>query len=287
MVNEMQAAVVQGLQQKYKVFSGDRVLQELKKAADKANHRAKHDCDETRCLQDIATAFQTENVAIVHINKIDGGYLLSLSIKAVISNEAIFDNSIPCEGCNAFKVVAKLKELGGYVPSVDEPPPIVKINDAEIDVWEDVKKSNTVDDYQAYLKQYPNGKYKELAKIRLAKLLTEANQIRELATAKAKRKQDQSPSIITRDLLSSLVINYYNKNSEWAGIFTIESIARYRIVNFDLTKKQAHVAYQYVAIPGNKNGRNDSGVDTRTFDLVWTSGKWQVTKMGDHLSGNL
>src|ERR1019366_3028082 len=98
MSSEMQAAVVQGLQQKYLVYSGDRVLQELKKAANKENHAAKHDCDETRCLQDISVAFQTENVAVVHINKIEGGYLLSLSIKGVISNEAVFDNSVPCKG---------------------------------------------------------------------------------------------------------------------------------------------------------------------------------------------
>jgi hypothetical protein len=113
MVSEMQAAVVQGLQQKYLVYSGERVLQELKKAANKENHAAKRECDETKCLQDISVAFQTENVAVVHINKIEGGYLLSLSIKAVISNEALFDNSLPCRGCDAFQVVERLKEFVG------------------------------------------------------------------------------------------------------------------------------------------------------------------------------
>jgi formylglycine-generating enzyme required for sulfatase activity len=180
MVNEMQAAVVQGLQQKYKVYSGDRVLQELKKATDKENHRAKHDCDETRCLQDIATAFQTENVAVVHINKREGGYLLSLSIKAVISNEAVFDNSLPCEGCNEFKVVEKLKELSGSIASVssapapEAPPAKVNLSDPETALWEEAKKGNAEEDYQAYLTTYPKGKYAPLAKTKLARLKEEA-----------------------------------------------------------------------------------------------------------------
>jgi hypothetical protein len=180
MVNEMQAAVVQGLQQKYKVYSGERVLQELKKAADKENHRAKRDCDETRCLQDVATVFQTENVAIVHINKREGGYLLSLSIKAVISNEAVFDNSLPCEGCNEFKVVEKLKELSGSIASVSSapapevPPARVNLSDPETALWEEAKKGNAEEDYQAYLTTYPKGKYAPLAKTKLARLKEEA-----------------------------------------------------------------------------------------------------------------
>jgi hypothetical protein len=179
--NEMQAAVVQGLQQKYKVYSGDRVLQELKKATDKENHRAKHDCDETRCLQDIATAFQTENVAIAHIIKIEGGYLLSLSIKAVISNEALFDNSIPCKACDAFAVVDRLKELAGTVAPValptapESPSAKVNLSDPETALWEEAKKGNAQEDYQAYLTTYPKGKYAPLAKTKLARLKDEAS----------------------------------------------------------------------------------------------------------------
>ena len=180
MSSEMQAAVVQGLQQKYLVYSGDRVLQELKKASEKQNHSAKHDCDETRCLQDVATAFQTENVAVVHINKIEGGYLLSVSIKGVISNEAVFDNSVTCEGCNAFKVIDKLKELSGTVapvalaPVVEESQAKVNMNDPETALWEEAKKGNAEEDYQAYLKTYPKGKYAPLAKTKLARLKEEA-----------------------------------------------------------------------------------------------------------------
>ena len=177
MLSQMQAAVVQGLEQKYLVYSGERVLQELKKATNKENHSAKHDCDETRCLQDIATAFQTENVAVVHITKVEGGYLLSLSIKGVISNEAVFDNSVTCEGCSVFNVIDKLKELGGVFPvsTIQETQGAdVKAIDPETVLWNEIKSGDTVDDYRTYLSQYPKGKYTALAKNRIKKAQEDA-----------------------------------------------------------------------------------------------------------------
>ena len=132
----------------------------------------------------MATAFQTENVAVVHINKIEGGYLLSLSIKGVISNEAVFDNSLPCKGCDAFQVVDKLKELSGSVAPVavatasdaapETPQAKVNLSDPETALWEEAKKGNAEEDYRAYLSQYPKGKYIALAKIKLKRLKDEA-----------------------------------------------------------------------------------------------------------------
>jgi hypothetical protein len=43
MTSDMQNAVIQGLQQKYQVYSGEQVLTELKKAADKQNQSTKQD----------------------------------------------------------------------------------------------------------------------------------------------------------------------------------------------------------------------------------------------------
>ncbi len=183
MVSEMQAAVVQGLEQKYLVYSGDRVLQELKKAANKENHSAKHDCDETRCLQDISIAFQTENVAVVHITKVEGGYLLSLSIKDVMSNEAVFDNSVTCESCSVFRLIEKLKELSSTVaPAVsapEAPQAKINLNDPDGVLWAEAQKGNTVDDYQVYLDTYPKGKYKPFAIARIKKLKEAAQAIAE------------------------------------------------------------------------------------------------------------
>jgi hypothetical protein len=245
MSSEMQAAVVQGLQHKYLVYSGDRVLQELKKAADKENHRAKHDCDETRCLQDVATAFQTENVAIAHINKIDGGYLLSLSIKAVISNEAVFDNSIPCKGCDPFAVVEKLKELSGTVapvtfsaPVTDEPKPKIEFNDPETALWEEVKKGNAEDDYQAYLSQFPNGKYVALANSKLKRLKEEAQG--------ASAKQDQqawstAQQTNSQDSYASYINQYPQGQFTALARGRIEKIKR-ELATADAKRQQEHAA---------------------------------------------
>ena len=48
------------------------------------------------------------------------------------------------------------------------------INDQESALWSEVQKGNSVDDYEVYLAQYPNGKYVALAKSRLAKLKEQA-----------------------------------------------------------------------------------------------------------------
>jgi len=179
MRSAMETAIVQGLAQKYEVFSGERVLQELRKASNKENHSAKKNCDETRCLEDVAIALQTENFAMVNVIKIEGGYLLSLSIKNVMDNKAVFDNSVPCKNCDIFQVVEKLKELSGTSLSkqteVDEAPVRTKANDPESALWGEVQKGNSIDDYTAYLSQYPKGKYLALAKSRIKKLTETAD----------------------------------------------------------------------------------------------------------------
>lgn len=175
MYGQQESAVVEGLAQKYEVFSGERVMQELRKASSKENARAKGPCDETRCLEDVAIALQAENVAMVHVTKIEGGYLLSLSIKNVMTNQAVFDKSLPCEGCNVFKVIDKLKELGVTpAPAEETPPAKANLSDPETALWEEAKKGNTAEDYQAYLSTYPKGKYAPLAKTKLNRLKEEA-----------------------------------------------------------------------------------------------------------------
>lgn len=179
MRSAMETAIAQGLAQKYEVFSGERVLQELRKASNKENHSAKKNCDETRCLEDVAIALQTENFAMVNVIRIEGGYLLSLSIKNVMDNKAVFDNSVPCKNCDVFQVVEKLKELSGTSlanqTEVDEAPVRTKANDPESALWSEVQKGNSIDDYTAYLSQYPKGKYLALAKSRIKKLTETAD----------------------------------------------------------------------------------------------------------------
>src|ERR1017187_10256264 len=57
----IETALVEGLQRKYEVFSGEQVAKKAREIFNKESHNLKHkECDETRCLQDIAEAFQAE-----------------------------------------------------------------------------------------------------------------------------------------------------------------------------------------------------------------------------------
>jgi carboxyl-terminal processing protease len=105
----METALLQGLQQNYIVYSGDRVLSKAK--AIFAKESKKQECDETYCLQKIAGAFQSELVGVANITKQDGGYFISLVIQNVFDNKVIFSNAITCPRCSSFEAVEKLKEL--------------------------------------------------------------------------------------------------------------------------------------------------------------------------------
>lgn len=110
----METALVQGLQQSYVVFSGEQVAQKAREIFLKeSRNTAKKECDETRCMQGIAEAFQAELIATANVTKRDGGYFLSLSIRNIFDNKVVFSNSVPCESCTTFQVVNKLKELSG------------------------------------------------------------------------------------------------------------------------------------------------------------------------------
>ena len=108
----METALVQGLQQNYVVFSGEQVAQKARAIFLKESHNtSKKVCDETRCMQDIAMAFQAEFIATAAVTKQDGGYFLALSIQNIFDNKVVYSNSVPCKSCDSFQVVDKLKEL--------------------------------------------------------------------------------------------------------------------------------------------------------------------------------
>jgi formylglycine-generating enzyme required for sulfatase activity len=176
----METALVEGLQQKYIVFSGEQVAQKAREIFLKeSRNTAKKECDETRCMQGIAEAFQAELIATANVTKQDGGYFLALSVQNIFDNKVEYSKSTPCKGCDSFQVVDKLKELSGASPPASPPTaadnteaPIVSgnVNDPETALWNEVKTTNLIDDYQTYLTQYPKGKYVALAKSRLNKL---------------------------------------------------------------------------------------------------------------------
>jgi hypothetical protein len=107
----METALVKGLQQKYDVFSGEQVSQKAHEIFMKENRNTAHkECDETKCMQNIAMAFQAELIATANVTKQDGIYYLALSIQNIFDNKVVLSESMPCRNCDAAEVVEKLKE---------------------------------------------------------------------------------------------------------------------------------------------------------------------------------
>ena len=189
----METALVQGLQQKYEVFSGEQVTQKAREIFNKESRSTtKKECDETRCMQGIAEAFQAELIATANVTKREGGYFLALSIQNIFDNLVVYSNSIPCKNCDAFQVVDKLKELVGTpapveatAPAAEAPQTKVNLNDPDGALWTEAQRGNTVEDYQVYLDSYPKGKYVPLAKARIKKL-------KEAAQATAEQQEQQA-----------------------------------------------------------------------------------------------
>lgn len=108
----MEVALLEGLQQKYQVFSGEQVAKKAREIFMKESKNTAHkECDETRCLQGIAEAFQAELLAIASVSKQDDGYFLALSVQNIFDNKVVYSKSMPCKGCDAYQVVDRLKEL--------------------------------------------------------------------------------------------------------------------------------------------------------------------------------
>jgi hypothetical protein len=137
MQGAIETSLAEGLHDNYTVFSGAEVKEKSALIFKKATAIQK--CDETRCLQDIAMAFQSELVAVANITKTGGGYLLSLSIRNVYDNQSVYDKSIPCKGCDEFQVVDRLKELGrggadtaNLIPQIQTSPNVLKFTELQM-----------------------------------------------------------------------------------------------------------------------------------------------------------
>ena len=71
MLGAMETALAQGLQHQYTVFAGEDVAKKTREIFKKES--AKKNGDETRCMEDIAIAFQSELIATANVTKIEGG----------------------------------------------------------------------------------------------------------------------------------------------------------------------------------------------------------------------
>jgi formylglycine-generating enzyme required for sulfatase activity len=98
---QMETELIQGLGQQYEVISGKRVIKALKKASNKTKHGARNKgCDEMRCLKYVANELRAKIFAMVHETKTEEGYLLTLDIKNVMTDQAVLRIAMPCKGCD-------------------------------------------------------------------------------------------------------------------------------------------------------------------------------------------
>ena len=109
---EYGAAVQEGLQKRYTVFFGSEVEKELEKEYKRI------DCDAETCTQNVAVAFNGELIADVAVKRIDGGYLLKLVVRNVLTGQVIETQTDPCEECNQFSVMSRLRVMGSGKNSV-------------------------------------------------------------------------------------------------------------------------------------------------------------------------
>ena len=119
----METSLIEGLQEKYEVFAGERVRQKASEIFKRETVKAldaHKDCDETRCLQNVAAAFQSELITIANVTKVQDGYLLALSITNIFDEKSVYSKSSTCKDCSNFQLIVKLKELTGKKKTDDE-----------------------------------------------------------------------------------------------------------------------------------------------------------------------
>ena len=183
-MTQYEAALKKGLSDRYVVYAGEQVQNIVKDVYRKRSGEAKagHECDETKCIQDIAIAFQAELVAIANIRKSGGGYSISLTINNVMDDKLVLSEQKSCKGCDEFGVADVLKTIAGVVaPPAAEAPAAQAVmgagtEDKESLYWNSIKDSTNPDDFAAYLQDYPKGTFASLAKSRMAALKKTAAQ---------------------------------------------------------------------------------------------------------------
>ena len=245
MQSAMENALLQGLQQKYVVFEGEQVAQKAKEIFLKESRDvSKKECNEIRCLQDIAMAFQAELIATSNVTKIDGGYLLSLNIQNIFDNKAVYSNTLPCRNCDGFQIVEKLKILDNE--SLSSPVPMDnlvtspvggKYSSLENELWDETQKGNRIADYQTYLGQYPRGRYAPIAEGRI-------NLLEQQATRDLSLKDQNAWSAATNLATETGYLDYLKQYPH--GLYIVQAQARIKKI------QEARIQADNKTKPGNE-----------------------------------
>lgn len=171
----MEAAIAQGLQQKYEVF--------LKKS----QSNIKKVRGENGSIKCIPKTPEAKLIAAAGAFKRDDGYVLSLTIQNTIQNKVVYSNAIPCKRCDIYQVVDKIKELG--VASAPPSPPTQPLSNTDGSFvgskthplenslfFAEVQVCAT-DDCDAHLSKFSNNRPRTLAQVRITGLKKEVEQV--------------------------------------------------------------------------------------------------------------
>ena len=264
----METALVEGLQDRYEVFSGERVQQKAREIFNKESKTAKAECDETRCMEDIAIAFQAELIAVANVTKREDGYFLAISIQNIVDNKVVYSKSLPCENNSAYQIIDKLKELAGIqkrtlnsetdsvTSQIEMKPAKTSAKDTESDLWKEIQTSNTQDDYNVYLETYPKGKYALLAQTRIKKF-------KDIAQEQANQLEQKTWSTAEEENSEMSYESYLHSypNGIFSGVakvrqnkFKAERLAKAELIERQRAKEQLEREISYQAQDTSSNG---------------------------------
>lgn len=98
-----------------------------------------------------------------------------------------------------------------------------------------------------------------------------------------KKREKVCGLVPSHDAMFVLAKQYYERHGIWSGIFFLSRAHKHRVVKQGEEAVVYHLQYGYTPVPGNDQGRTDSGSDQRTFILRCEKG-WYVDQMGAHMS---
>lgn len=80
------------------------------------------------------------------------------------------------------------------------------------------------------------------------------------------------------------VMSFYRTRGEWAGVFIMDSIVRFKSEKLGDHTYRIDVEYHYTPVPNNRLKRTDSGIDQRVFTLEIFGGNYTIINMGGYQS---
>ncbi len=239
LLGAMETALVQGMQQRYEVLSGEPVATKAREIFNAESRASSNkECDETRCMQDIAQAFAAELIASANVTRKEDGYFLALRIQNVFDTRVVYSSAIPCQNCNSYQVLEELKALSGATMLVSavtaEPamiiPAVSRIPaDADATLWAEAQKADTIVDYQIYQDSFPNGRYLHYAQTRI-------RQLQQQAVLAAEQQQQQDWDSAQQEHSAASYDRYLNRYPD--GRFAAFAKARIDKLNNQLAARE-------------------------------------------------